>query len=198
MSKPTVGIAVAVVAFCVASSLGAEEAKDQRDAAHDFFGGFEDTSKVVIDAASTKEGLAPMRLMADPKAARGKSLQVPSSKLLRGAKPDGHALFEFDVEEEGKYCLHVRAHWPGPASLPNRATSADRRRSAVFVSLDGGKRLRLAGRTMAHRYWMKVRGLFHLRKGKHTLKIAILGHGVRLDQILLTADKEYVPQGIEK
>jgi len=195
MSKTIVGVTVAVVAVCVASPLGAAQGENRKEVVHDFFKGFEDSSKIVIDATSVKEIVAPMRLETDRRAAKGKSLQVPSSSLRRGATPEGCALFEFDVKEEGKYCLHVRAHWPG---LPNRATAADRARSAAFVSLDGGQRLRVRGLTRAHRLWVKVRRVFLLRKGKHTLKIAILGRGVRLDQILLTTDKEYVPQGIEK
>ena len=199
MSKTTVGVAVGVAALCATTSLGAAQDEHRREAAHDFFGGFDDTSKIVIDAASAKQVVAPMRLSSDAKAAKGKSLEVPGSGFRRGAAPEGHAVFEFDVTEDGTYWLHVRAYWPGPADLPNRATAADRPRSIVFVSLDGGKRVRFGGRTMAHRYWVKVRkGLFRLRKGKHTLKIAILGHGVRLDQILLTTDKDYVPVSIEK
>ena len=197
--KVTARAIVGVATLCVTVSVEAAQGEHRRNAAHGFFGGFDVAGKIVIDAASAKQIVAPMRLSKDPEAAKGKSLEVPSSGLRRGAIPEGHAVFEFDVKEEGVYCLHVRATWPGPADLPTRATSADRPRSIVFVSLDGRPRIRLGGRTMGHRHWACTRRrLFRLRKGKHTLKIAILGRGVALDQILLTADKEYVPVGIEK
>ena len=199
MSKITVGITVGVAALCLPASLGAAQGEYRGEATHDFWGGFGVAGKIVLDAASAKEVVAPMRLRTDSKAAKGKSLEVLGPGPQRETTTGGHAILELDVKEKGEYSLYVRAHWPGPASLPNRACSADELRKVVFLTLDDGKCFRLGGRTTGRWYWVRARQKrFPLLKGKHTLKIAILGDGVRLDQILFTRDRDYVPVGIEK
>jgi hypothetical protein len=47
-------------------------------------------------------------------------------------------------------------------------------------------------------HWLEVPKLYTLDKGKHDLYILDREDGIRIDQILVTNDTEYYPQGIEE
>ena len=160
-------------------------AEGKKEADDGFFGGFEDATKIVINAADAKKVVAPMRMREDPKAAKGKYLDTPDSppggKKIKG----GHAEFEFDVKEEGKYYLHVRVWWPDACG------------NTLLAFVDG-KRKTVTSPTTKHWRWVKVEHLFRLGAGKHKLKVANGEDGARFDQVLLTTDKRYVAVDIEE
>ena len=176
---------IAVIALAAASTFAAE--KEKKD--DDVFGGFEDTGRIVINAASAKKVVPPMRWGKDAKAAKGKFLEIPDSgkggaKVKEG---QGHAVFEFEAKEEAKYYLHVRVWWTDGCG------------NSINVAVDGKKNVRIEDPTYKHWHWVKAkRKVIKLGKGKHTLKVSNREDGARFDQILLTNDKEYVPQGIEE
>lgn len=169
----------------LAGSCFAAEGKKEAD--DGFFGGFEDATKIVINAADAKKVVAPMRMREDPKAAKGKYLDTPDSppggKKIKG----GHAEFEFEIKAEGIYLLHLRGWWPDACG------------DTVYIHLDEKTRFRLGGPTQKCWKWVTPRNkLFNLTKGKHALKVANSEDGARFDQIVLTKDKEYVPVEIEE
>lgn len=154
----------------------------------DFFGGFGDKGKIIIYASAAKKVVAPMRFGTDPKAAKGKYLEIPDSPPGGEKLKTGHAFIDFEVKEKGDYCLHLRAWWPDACG------------NSMYVSVDDSKKkVWIEDATVKHWHWVKARRkTFLLDKGKHTIKVMNREDGARFDQILLTTDKEYVPQGTEE
>ena len=146
------------------------------------FGGFEDTGRIVINAASAKKVVAPMRWGKDEKAAKGKFLEIPDSgkggtKVKEG---HGHAIFEFEAKEEGKYYIHVRVWW------------ADGCGNSINVAVDGKKSIRIEDPTYKHWHWVKGPRL-QLTEGWHWIRFQNREDGAKLDQFLLTTSSRYVP-----
>ncbi len=101
----------------------------------------------------------------------------------------GEALYTFAVEKDGEYYLWGRAWW------------SDRCGNSVSMIIDDGKSFTF-GQDGTYRTWHWIKSPPRIRqlkltKGKHTLKIKRREDGVKLDQLLFTTDKEYVPVGIE-
>ena len=180
-----IALATASVLMLLASPGFAAEGK--KDAGDDFFGGFEDTTKIIINAADAKKVVAPMRIREDKKAAKGKCLDTPDSGQKKKKITDGHAEFEFEVKESGKYVLHIRALWPDACG------------NTLVVFVDKERKKSVTDPTTKHWHWVKaMRRVYKLAAGKHKLKVANGEDGAAFDQVLLTTDKEYVPQGIEE
>ena len=176
---------IAAIALAAASTFAAEKGKKDDDV----FGGFEDTGRIVINAASAKKIAAPMRWGKDAAAVKGKFLEIPDSGKT-GAKVkegQGHAIFEFEAKEDGKYYVHMRVWWTDACG------------NSIHVAVDDKKPIRIQDSTYKHWHWVKAkRKVIKLTKGKHALKVSNREDGARFDQVLLINDKEYVPQGIEE
>ena len=122
------------------------------------------------------------------------AVQWTNRMLLEESFPDdisqGHAAFEFEVKDAGKYFLHVRVWWPDACG------------NSLFVFV-GGKKVWIEDQTMGHWHWVKARGkVFKLVQGKQTLKVACREDGARFDQVLMLkkppkGEEPCVPVGIE-
>lgn len=121
-------------------------------------------------------------------------LEVP---LGKGKAPEekenaAKAVFAFEAPEEGGYFLWLRVYWEGECSNSFNARFDD---GPVF----------LVGEDPTFKKWHWVKYPVarsaqprKLTKGGHTLTLFHREDGVRVDQILLTTDRRYVPVDIEK
>jgi len=176
MRGSTIIMAIAALAACL-----------PLQAADDFFGGGDDTGKIVINAADAKKVVPPMRMVDDATAAKGKRLEIPDSAKGAPKIKGGEAQFEFVVKEDGKYYLHMRAFWPDACA------------NSMYVEVAGKPKKKIEDSTVEHWHWVPLKmAVFKLKKGKTTLVVKNREDGARFDQVLLTTDKDAVPVGIEE
>jgi hypothetical protein len=117
-----------------------------------------------------------------------KYLQIAIGKG-KAPKVTCQAGFAFEVEKEGTYYLWGRVWWDGECS------------NSFFMTLDDGLPF-VFGEDATYNAWHWVKApprlkQLNLSKGKHKLTIKNREDGVRLDEILLVLDKNYVPVAIE-
>ena len=101
----------------------------------------------------------------------------------------GSATFEFRVSAGGMHQLWCRVWW-----LDACGNSAN-------ISLDGARPFSF-GQDRTFKAWHWVRAPKRLKQldlseGKHSMVISAREDGIRIDQILLTDDEDFVPVGIE-
>ena len=101
----------------------------------------------------------------------------------------GKASFEFDVSDDGEHYLWCRVWW------------FDTCGNSVRISIDGARPFSFGqDGTFKRWHWFKApEGLKQLKleKGQHSMVISAREDGVRIDQILLTDDSDFVPVGKE-
>jgi hypothetical protein len=156
---------------------------------------------ICLEAEWASELTAPMQLggsaHGDPhppwKAAGDASgdayIEVPDGK---GKPPDidpGTAVWKFTVEREGKYILWCRVWW------------ADECGNSLTMYLDDNRPF-IFGQDSTYKTWHWVKALSSLKQltldaGEHTLTVKHREDGMRIDQILLTRHKRYIPVGVE-
>ncbi len=127
-----------------------------------------------MELAALSAGPTEIRDSLAKGASGGKILLIPQGKGTEG----GSASCAFTVEEEGEYFLWCRTGW------------LDEAKPFVF------------GEDATLKSWHWVRAPLRLKqltleKGRHTLTLKNREDGAGLDQILLTADKNYVPVDVE-
>lgn len=119
----------------------------------------------------------------------------PASPLPGEPKADcvaslvGEARYAFEVKSDGSHYMWCRVWW------------LDSCGNSFAVSIDGARPFTF-GQDGTYRrwHWMKAPPRLtqlKLSKGRHTLRISNREDGIRLDQILFTKDRRYVPVGIE-
>lgn len=149
--------------------------------------------RICIEAESASRIEFPMRI--SPKAPDHVSGQCLEIKEGIGNPPKvmaGKAVYELNIQKEQSYYLWCRVWWNGECS------------NSLNISLDRKKPF-LFGEDSTYREWHWVRypisrtacPLF-LTKGKHRLELLNREDGVWIDQILLSADKRFVPVDIER
>ena len=142
---------------------------------------------VLVRTAAPPPGVKPV-----DDASGGAYLEIPEKS---GNPPDlnaGKAVLAVDVSEDGSYFFWLRAYWEGECSNSLQVRIDDR--PPFVVGEDG---------TYHTWHWVKypmsrLTTLPALSRGRHTLTLLNREDGVRMDQILLTTDKRFVPVGIEK
>lgn len=132
-------------------------------------------------------------------ASGGKYIEIPQAPIKSpeeekdsedsSKKIQGKAVYEFEVASAGVYYLWCRVWW------------LDSCGNSLSINLDAAKPFAFGqDRTFKTWHWVKaIDGLkqLNLSGGTHTLTIHAREDGVRVDQILLTKNKNYVPVGIE-
>jgi hypothetical protein len=121
---------------------------------------------------------------ADKTASQGRclTLNMVDNKMLRGSGdgPD----YSVTVKEAGTYRTWLRSWW------------LDGCGNSCALSLNGGMP-ELVGNDSTYRIWHWVEGpSFNLDAGEQTLRILPLERGIRIDQIALITEKDYVPYGV--
>lgn len=124
-------------------------------------------------------------------AAAGGYLEIPEGAGNPPALVAGEAALTFDVAADGSFFLWLRVWWEGECS------------NSLTVQLDDRPPF-LMGEDATFRVWHWVRfpvsrltPPFALARGRHTLTLRNREDGVRVDQIILSADKRFVPVDIE-
>jgi len=103
----------------------------------------------------------------------------------------GKAIYSFEVPEDGAYTLWLRTYWEGECSNSFLAQIDDH--PAFVIGEDA---------TYHDWHWVrypvsKMTPAFRLSKGAHALVLTHREDGVRVDQVLLSTDRRFVPVGIE-
>jgi hypothetical protein len=147
----------------------------------------------VIDAAEAIEIGKPMVKESDSQAAKGTVLNIPDkthvppNEKSAGLKHGG-ASFEIDAPEDLTCKVWVRVWWEGSCG------------NTLFVRLGKDGHLLRVGDDGTYKawHWMSAPDTVNLKKGKNTIYILNREDGIRFDQMLITDDMGYYPQGIEK
>lgn len=142
------------------------------------------------EAATTVE--APMTVVSNGIAgASGPYLEIPEGAGNPPKVEAGKAVFTVDVPEDGTFTLWCRVWWEGECS------------NSFTVKIDDQPAF-LFGEDATYKAWHWVKypvarttPPLKLTKGPHTLAFHNREDGVRLDQVLLSADKRFVPVEIE-
>jgi len=166
---------------------------------------FDDEERILLNTGDAVKVEAPMVIFADKKAAGGKCLFTPEGPACKEINPGwdptkdkepagkGLALFKFNVPEDTKYDLWVRANWHCGCG------------NSVWIQLDNGRPRKL-GDDGTYRKWHWVKYIsprrrrgpaLRLKKGPHTLAIINREDGAKIDQILFKTD-DTKPVGIEE
>jgi hypothetical protein len=100
----------------------------------------------------------------------------------------GGATYEVQVAAPVTCKIWVRAWWEGSCG------------NTVCVRLGEQGKILTVGNdgTYDAWHWLEVPGKFDLETGTVTLYLLNREDGIRIDQILLTNDMEYFPQGVEE
>ncbi len=147
----------------------------------------------VIDAAEVKTMTPPFEKVSDSQASRETALRIQDGK---GVPPDGQepamehggAVFEFEVPSDLECKVWLRVWWDGSCGNTINLKMDDEPRS-VTVGNDG---------TYNTWHWMPSPKTYKLAAGKHTVTLLNREDGIMFDQMLITNDQAYYPQGIEE
>ncbi len=149
--------------------------------------------RICFEAESAKEIEAPMVLVTNGIAgASGHYLEIPEGAGNPPKVKRGKAVYEVDIPADGAYTLWCRVYWEDECS------------NSFNVTVDDGKPFLLGDNaTYETWHWVKypvARTMqpLKLTKGKHKLILHNREDGVRVDQILLSSDKRFVPVDIEE
>ena len=159
--------------------------KPQFLAANDLF--------LILDAEEAKNITAPVEKGTDSTAAKNTILKIPDGK--GNPKEDqlpamefGGAAFEFEVPEDATVRIWVRVWWSGSCG------------NTINLRLDDEKSSHTIGNDGMYGswHWLEAGTTFSLKAGKHTLELLNREDGIQFDQMLITNQLNYVPQGIEE
>ena len=158
--------------------------------------------RLVFEAESAATLEAPMVVVAAdqvpagsafaPGASAGRYLEIPEKAGNPPKLEKGFASYTFDLPEEGDYILWARVWWEGECS------------NSFTVQLDDQAPF-CFGEDATYRTWHWVKypvarmtPPLRLKQGPHVLRVGNREDGVRLDQILLSPNKRFVPVDIER
>lgn len=147
----------------------------------------------VIDAGDVKTMTPPFEKVSDSQAAKQTALRILDGKGVPPAEQEpalayGGAVFEFDVPADLECKIWLRVWWDGSCGNTINLKVDDEPRS-VTVGNDG---------TYTTWHWLESPKTYKLAAGKHTITLLNREDGIMFDQMLITNDKAYFPQGIEE
>jgi len=148
--------------------------------------------KICFEAESATSLESPMVVMTNGVAgASGPYLEIPEGAGNPPKLNAGKAAFTLDVPEDGLFTLWCRVWWEGECS------------NSFTVNVDDQPGF-LFGEDATYKVWHWVKypvsrtvAPIKLAKGKHALVFHNREDGVRLDQVLLSSDKRFVPVDTE-
>jgi hypothetical protein len=158
--------------------------------------------RVLVEAEAATNLVAPFQVVADSEASGGKCLTLPSKgcgavhqHIAPEGTPErtaGSAELAFSVDQEGEYVLWIRKWWCCSCG------------DSFSLQLDEGKPFVFGNDATTFRNWTWLAHQeagepvkFKLSAGAHKLTFKNRGEsGFRIDQVLFTADPEFVPQKI--
>lgn len=147
----------------------------------------------VIDAGDVKTMTPPFEKVSDSQAAKQTALRILDGKGV--PPPDkepsmeyGGAVFEFETPSDLECKIWLRVWWDGSCGNTINVKVDDEPRS-VTVGNDG---------TYHTWHWLESPKTYKLTAGKHTITLLNREDGIMFDQMLITNDMAYFPQGIEE
>lgn len=148
---------------------------------------------VIIDAGEAIRITAPMVKVQNSQASKGIALDIPDGK---GTPPDdgepdmkyGGAEFKLNLAEDAECKIWVRVWWDGSCGNTLNLQLDDEPKS-VTVGNDGAYRVW---------HWLEAPKIYKLKAGEHIIRLLNREDGIMFDQMLITGDLQYVPQGIEE
>ena len=156
-------------------------------------GGADDALTYVWLEAETGSPTRPLRIRRNGAASGGKYIEAPNGRHSKAAPPaNGRAKYRFSVSEAGAYRV-----W-------GRVIAENRGKDSFWIRMDGGDWVRwneiAPGKSWR---WDAVHDAdrnnavvdFRLSSGAHTLEVAYRELGARLDKLLITDDRSFVPNG---
>ncbi|MCF7855719.1 MAG: hypothetical protein K9N51_13040 [Candidatus Pacebacteria bacterium] len=149
-------------------------------------------SRVCFEGEDAETIEPPVRVVSGAEAVEGASnrtyLEVPPGA---GKPPqvEGRAVYTFAVPEDGRYKLWCRVYWPDGCG------------NSFGMRIDDNPEFTF-GQDGTYNTWHWVEApprleQLELRKGTHTLTVMNREDGPRLDQVLFTTNRRYVPVAIE-
>lgn len=152
--------------------------------------------RVCLEAETATALVAPMRVAeaggtnADTVAGAsgGKYLEIPKDAGHPPAMTNGEARIAFTIDEPGDYTFWGRVYWLSACN------------SSFTLQIDDALPFTFGkDATFNAWHWVKQppRLKMTLAKGPHTLMVRNRQDGVKLDEVLFTIDKHYVPVGVE-
>ena len=148
--------------------------------------------KICFEAETAEQLEAPMALVTNGiEGASGTYLEIPEGAGNPPKVTAGKAVFSFEVPEDGQFTLWCRVWWEGECS------------NSFTVGFDEQPAF-LFGENATYKTWHWVKypvsrtaPPIQLAKGQRRLVFHNREDGVRLDQIVLTTNRRFVPVGIE-
>lgn len=100
----------------------------------------------------------------------------------------GGCVFEFEVTRETSGYLWFNVMWDGSCG------------NTLDVALDDSKESYTVGNDGTYNawHWQKSPKTYHLKPGRHKITVLNREDGIKLAQVLLLNDKEYIPEGKEE
>jgi hypothetical protein len=138
---------------------------------------------VIINPSDVTNLVAPMILLEDQASPGGKVVALPSGSI-KSRSPGGLAAFEFEAIKAGRYHAWVHSYWRHSCANSCSLTVDDS--NAYTVGQDA---------VFNAWHWVKA-GSYELDEGTHRLTILGREDGIRIDQVLMTNDKDFMPSGI--
>ena len=147
----------------------------------------------VVNADAVANFTPPFKQAAGKDTASQQILEVldNAGKPPEGKEPSmeyGGAVFQVEIPAAGQYKIWLNVWWEGSCG------------NTVNVQVGDEKKSVTAGNDSAYEkwHWVEVPRIYQLQQG--ACRIAVLNRedGIKLDQILVTNDLKYVPEGKEK
>jgi hypothetical protein len=136
--------------------------------------------KIWIEAELAENINEPLQVIDDEEAFLGKA--VVSTGISHSVL--GFASYPVNLAQSGKYQFWGRCFWPAGCS------------NSFLVQVDNSKKF-LLGNNLPLKTWHWVKGPnWQLNNGKHNIFLWNEEQDSRLDRILLTLDKSYIPRGL--
>ncbi|MBQ7178554.1 MAG: hypothetical protein IJS08_14160, partial [Victivallales bacterium] len=147
----------------------------------------------VLNADNVSRFTPPFRQIALPGTASAKVLEIldNAGKPPEGKVPSmeyGGAVFQLDIPTTGTYKIWLNVWWEGSCGNTLNVQVGDEKKS-ITVGNDS---------KYNQWHWVEVPRQYQLTQGPCGIAILNREDGIKLDQVLVTSDLSYVPQGIEK
>lgn len=139
---------------------------------------------IVLEA---EDAVAPAPFFAAvgyPETGGGRVLHCPDKVLEEGPDTPPRAVLGFEVPHDARFYVWLRARWQDSCGNSIAAVLDDA--EPVIAGSDG---------TYGAWHWVRA-GRFQLATGGHTLSLALREDGLWIDQVLLTTDAAYWPNGV--
>lgn len=147
----------------------------------------------VIDAGDATTFTPPFEKVSDSQAAKQTALRILDGKGTpppdqEPAMEHGGAVFKVTLPSDMNCKLWLRVWWDGSCGNTINVRLNDEERS-ITVGNDG---------TYRTWHWLEADRIYKLSAGEHTFTLLNREDGIMFDQLILTNDMGYYPQGIEE